>query len=225
VLRSNWLIFADIDKLSEQLANDVLNIANHSIKFTNKFTIVLAGGVSFSNVYRILHNSKSDWSKWHLYIGDERCLASGDKNRNDYLINKAWLKNGLIPKKNINFIHSELGADEGAALYEEAVKEIKKFNVVLLGMGEDGHTASLFPNHIHDKDKNIVVEKKSPKYPKNRISMSYKMLSKSNNVFKLISGPSKQNAVELWLKGVDLPINKIYGDCEKVYACLDCMPN
>jgi 6-phosphogluconolactonase len=225
MLKDNWLIFKDIDTLSEQLANDILNVANHSIRSTNKFTIVLAGGTSFSSVYRILNNSKSNWKKWYIYIGDERCLALGNQNRNDYLINKIWLGGGLIPKKNINFIHSELGADVGALHYEEIVREIKKFDVVLLGMGEDGHTASLFPSHIYDNSKKVVVEKNSPKHPKNRISMSYKMLNKSNNVFKLISGSSKQNAVELWLKGVDLPINKIYGGCEKVYACLDCMPN
>jgi len=225
MLKDNWLIFKGIDTLSERLANDILNVANHSIRATNKFTIVLAGGTSFSSVYRILNNSKSNWKKWHIYIGDERCLALGDKNRNDYLINKIWLGNGLIPKKNINFIHSELGVDVGASDYEEVVREIKKFDVVLLGMGEDGHTASLFPNRIYDKDKNVIVEKNSPKYPKNRISMSCKVLNKSSHVFKVINGASKKNTVDLWLKGVEFPINKIHGDREKVYACLDCIPS
>jgi 6-phosphogluconolactonase len=225
MLKDNWFVFENVEQLSKQLANDILHIARQSIRVTNKFTIVLAGGTSFSSVYRILNNSTSNWKKWHIYIGDERCLALGDKNRNDYLINKIWLGNGLIPKKNIHFIHSELGVDIGASNYEKVVREIEKFDMVLLGMGEDGHTASLFPNRIYDKDKSVIVEKNSPKYPKNRISMSCKMLNKSSHVFKVINGASKKNVVDLWLKGADLPINKVHGDREKVYACLECIPS
>ena len=55
--------------------------------------------------------------------------------------------------------------------------------------------------------------------------MSCKMLNKSSHVFKVINGASKKNTVDLWLKGVELPINKIHGDREKVYACLDCIPS
>ncbi len=88
MLKDNWFIFTDIDKLSERLANEILNIAENTIKLNNNFKIVLAGGVSVINLYKILSNSKSNWDKWHIYIGDERCLPLEDKDRNDHIINK-----------------------------------------------------------------------------------------------------------------------------------------
>lgn len=89
MLKDNWVIFKNIDKLSNQLANDILEVAKSVIKSRNSFKIVLTGGNSILNTYKILSNSESDWSKWHIYLGDERCFPAGDKDRNDYMINKA----------------------------------------------------------------------------------------------------------------------------------------
>jgi 6-phosphogluconolactonase len=219
MLKDNWIIFKSNGLLSRQLASDILSIANHSIKESGKFIIVLAGGRSLIDTYSILRDSDSDWSKWHVYIGDERCLLKKDKHRNDYLINKIWLENNLIPKKNINFIKAELGIKQGVSQYEKVLINIKKFDVVLLGMGEDGHTASLFPGHSYNKNR-VVAETRSPKYPKNRISMSYETLNKARYIFKVINGLNKIPAVELWKKGSKLPINSIFGDQERVYAYL-----
>ncbi len=224
MLRDKWLIFTDIDKLSEQLAHDILVIAENSIQLNNNFKIVLAGGTSVINLYKILSNSKSDWHKWKIYIGDERCLPLEDKDRNDYIINKAWLNSSPIPKQNINFMHTELGADNAALHYEDVLKNIEDFDIVLLSIGEDGHTASLFPDHLYAENKSVVVEYNSPKYPKDRISMSYSRLNQTRNVFKVISGTLKQGAVNFWLNGLTLPINKINGHSEKVYICEDALP-
>jgi len=219
MLKDNWSFFKDIDELSRELSCDILAIAKESIALNNTFKIVLAGGMSIINTYKILGKSESNWDKWHIYIGDERCLPLKDKDRNDYLINEVWLNNSKIPKQNIHFIHAELGADSGALHYQSVLSSTGYFDVVLLSMGEDGHTASLFPNHLYDESKSVVVECNSPKYPKDRISMSYSRLNQSKNVFKVISGNSKQDAVEMWLKGKILPINKISGQFEKVFTC------
>ena len=81
--------------------------------------------------------------------------------------------------------------------YENTLKKIDKFDVVLLSMGEDGHIASLFPNHIYSEGQMVVIEQDSPKPPKERISMSYQQLNKAHYIFKLIIGESKQKAVTL----------------------------
>jgi len=224
ILNENWLIFKDNNGLSKELAREILDIAKNSIRLNGCFTIVLAGGRSVINLYKILRQSTSDWNKWYVYIGDERCLPLQDKERNDHIINSIWLNNSQIPENNINFIKAELGHDNGAYDYEEVLKNIVSFDVVLLSTGEDGHTASLFPGHYYDNNKSVVVERNSPKRPKDRISMSYSRLNRANNVFKVVSGVSKQNAVGLWLQGKILPISQIKGLSEKVYICKDALP-
>jgi 6-phosphogluconolactonase len=81
------------------------------------------------------------------------------------------------------------------------LNSVGDFDLTLLSMGEDRHTASLFPGHLYNENKNVVTEYNSPKYPKERISMSYLRLNKSKDVFKILSGSSKQEALDLWLKG------------------------
>ena len=112
MLQDNWFVFENIDKLSEQLADDILNVARTSIKLHNSFKIVLTGGNSIVDTYKILSNSDSDWNRWHVFLGDERYLPAGDRDRNDRLINEVWLKNGAIPEDNIHFIRTELGIKE-----------------------------------------------------------------------------------------------------------------
>ena len=223
ILNENWLIFKDNISLSKELAREILDIAKNSIRLNGCFTIVLTGGRSVINLYKILRQSTSDWNKWHIYLTDERCVPLQDKDRNDHIINSIWLNNSQIPEKNINFIKAELGHDNGAYDYEEVLENIASFDVVLLSIGEDGHTASLFPGHYYDNNKSVVVEHNSPKRPKDRISMSYSRFNRANNVFKVVSGASKQNAVGLWLQGKTLPINQIKGLSEKVYICKDAL--
>ena len=224
MLRDNWVIFKNIDKLSNKLANDILEVAKASIKSRNSFKIVLTGGNSILNTYEILSNSESDWSKWHIYLGDERRFPAGDKDRNDYMINKAWLNNGLILKENIHFIQTELDVNSCTSHYENILKDVGYFDIVLLSVGEDGHVASLFPGHIYDNSKSVVVENNSPKYPKDRVTMTYQRLNKSNNVFKIINGNLKQDAVKLWLNEQKLPASEVGGLFERVYCCKNSIP-
>ena len=217
ILNDNWLIFNDEMSLSKALAQEILNIAKKSIFKKDCFSIVLTGGQSVLNLYKILSKSDSNWDKWHIYIGDERFLPARHKDRNDQTINETWLDNSTISKNNIHFIKAELGLLEARAEYEDTLKRIDKFDIVLLSMGEDGHIASLFPGHIYPKEQLVVIEQNSPKPPKERISMSYKQLNQSHYVFKLIMGESKQKAVTLLEQNVNLPIAKVNGDFEKIY--------
>ena len=221
ILNDNWISFDDEMSLSEALAQEILNIAKKSIFEKDCFSIVLTGGQSVLNLYKILSKADSNWDKWHIYIGDERFLPIGNKNRNDRLINEIWLDNSTIPKKNIHFIQAELGLLEARAEYENTLKKIDKFDVVLLSMGEDGHIASLFPNHIYSEGQMVVIEQDSPKPPKERISMSHQQLNKAHYIFKLIIGESKQKAVTLLRQNASpsLPITKVTGECEKLYIC------
>ena len=108
MLKDKWIVFKNSSLLSKQLTDDILTIAHHSIKLNGSFKIVLTGGRSLIKTYDILRRSDSDWSKWHVYISDERLLPAMHKDRNDQLINKIWLNNNSIPRENIHFIRSEL---------------------------------------------------------------------------------------------------------------------
>jgi 6-phosphogluconolactonase len=225
ILNDNWLIFDDEMSLSKALAQEILNIAKKSISEKDFFSIVLTGGQSVLNLYKILSKADSNWDKWHIYIGDERFLPAGHKDRNDQTINEIWLDNSPIPKNNIHFIKAELGLLEARVEYEDTLKKIDKFDVVLLSMGEDGHIASLFPNHIYPEEQMVVVERSSPKPPKERISMSYQQLNKSHYIFKLIIGESKQKAVTLLGQNVNLPIARVNRECEKLFFCKNAINN
>ena len=219
ILNDNWLIFDDEISLSKALAQEILNIAKKSIFEKDCFSIVLTGGKSVLSLYKILSKADSNWDKWHIYIGDERCVPMGHKDRSDQVINEIWLDNSAIPKKNIHFIKAELGLLEARLEYENTLKRIGTFDIVLLSMGEDGHIASLFPNHVYLEEQMVVVEQDSPKPPKERVSMSYQQLNKAHYIFKLIIGESKQKAVTLLEQNVNLPITRVNGDCEKLYIC------
>ena len=219
ILNDNWLIFDNEMSLSKALAQEILNIAKKSIFEKDCFSIVLTGGQSVLSLYKILSKADSNWDKWHIYIGDERFLPAGHKDRNDQIINEIWLDNSPIPKKNIHFIKAELGLLEARLEYENTLKKNDTFDIVLLSMGEDGHVASLFPNHAYPENQMVVVEKNSPKPPKQRLSMSYKQLNKSNYIFKLLIGKSKQQAVHLIQNNINLPITKVTGGYNKMYVC------
>jgi len=225
ILNDNWLIFDDEMSLSKALAQEILNIAKKSIFEKDCFSIVLTGGKSVLSLYKILSKADSNWDKWHIYIGDERCVPMGHKDRSDQVINEIWLDNSAIPKKNIHFIKAELGLLEARLEYENTLKRIGTFDIVLLSMGEDGHIASLFPNHVYLEEQMVVVEQDSPKPPKERVSMSYQQLNKAHYIFKLIIGESKQKAVILLGQNINLPITRVNGECEKLFFCKNAINN
>jgi len=218
-LKDSWLIFDDEVHLAKVLAKDILNIANRSILKKNCFSIVLTGGQSVLSLYSALSQSDSNWDKWHIYISDERFLPKGHKDRNDRIINEIWLDNSLIPQENINFIQVEMGLIEAQKEYEDVLRKINEFDVVLLSIGEDGHVASLFPKHSYPDNQSVVIENNSPKSPKQRLSMSYKRLDSAHYIFKLLIGKSKQQAVRMLQQDINLPVFRVRGKCEKLYVC------
>ncbi|NYT46877.1 MAG: 6-phosphogluconolactonase [Candidatus Methanofishera endochildressiae] len=146
----NWKPYDSIEQLAEAACQRVLDAADKAIIAHDSFKLVLAGGTAPVKAYQLLATKQADWSKWHIYYGDERCLPIDDSERNSLVAERKWLDLVAIPKEQIHRIPAELGAEIGAEQYAQDVAAAGKFDLVLLGMGEDGHTASLFPGHVHN---------------------------------------------------------------------------
>lgn len=143
----HWIAVADRQALRQIAHQRILASAGRAIERHGKFMIVLAGGSTPRDVYRSLRGANADWLHWQVYFGDERCLPVDDPERNSAMAADAWLDHVPIPREQVHAIPAELGPNAGALEYAATLRDVGTFDLVLLGLGEDGHTASLFPGH------------------------------------------------------------------------------
>ena len=207
-----WRPFADEAALLDRACQTVLDAANEAIRLRGAFHVVLAGGSTPRKLYRKLCTSVADWSTWHIYWGDERALPANDPERNSLMALEDWLVKVAIPPQQIHPIPAELGALAAVAAYQTRLQNLGAFDLVLLGIGEDGHTASLFPNQewgVLPSSRDVLAVFDAPKPPPERISMSAHRLSLSAQVVVLVSGESKRDAISRWRMGENLPIGAI----------------
>lgn len=206
---SRWHCLDNDDQIAAAAYLQILNAAERAIADHGMFKLVLAGGTTPEKVYRLLAQADANWAKWVIYYGDERCLPPDHRDRNSVMASQALLSKVAIPAAQIYTMPTEMGGELAAAFYQPLVAAALPFDMVLLGMGEDGHIASLFPGHEHDQDELVHAVYNSPKPPPERISISAGGLSASHEVIFLITGSNKQDAVKRWKQGEDLPVASI----------------
>lgn len=203
-----WQCFDTTAQLELSAVENTLALAAQSIAAHGAFHIVLAGGTTPRKVYEALRHADTRWHAWHVYFGDERCLPPQNSERNSWMAAQAWLDHVAIPVQQIHPIPAELGAEVAAKTYAETVNKITRFDLVLLGLGEDGHTASLFPGHepgtSADAPPTLAVFD-APKPPPERVSLSARQLSAAHQVIFLVTGASKLQAVADWRSGKTIP--------------------
>ncbi|MDR2874466.1 MAG: 6-phosphogluconolactonase [Methylobacillus sp.] len=207
----HWRVFPDLHELRQAACNAILAGANTAIAAHGKFTIALAGGSTPHDIYRLLRDAKTDWAKWHVVFGDERCLPPEHPERNSLMARESLLDHVPIPRGQIHPIPAELGAEKAARAYCETLADMGEFDLVLLGMGEDAHTASLFPGHAWESAEfaAAIPVHNAPKPPPERVSLSASRLSQARQVMFFITGANKREAVTLWQSGADLPVAAI----------------
>jgi len=209
---TRWIPAADAGELRRAGFKRIVDAAGRAIAARGAFAISLAGGNTPRGVYAMLREADTDWALWHIYYGDERCVSRGDPERNSRMARDAWLDHVPIPAANIHEIPAELGADAGAAAYAKALKGLGDFDLTLLGLGEDGHTASLFPGHEWGDSfgsPGAIAVFDAPKLPSERVSLSAARLSHSREVLFLVAGESKRGAVAKWSSGANIPARAI----------------
>lgn len=215
----DWRVFADADALVAELSAALCAEAAAAIAVRGAFHLVLAGGTTPLALYRALARLQVGDARWHVWYGDERCLPVEHPERNSGVIEAAWLSASHIPPENRRPIPAERGSHDAAAVYAEWLAEVADFDVVLLGMGEDGHTASLFPGHNWDGSDVLAVHD-APKPPPERVSLSAARLNRSQRVWFVITGAGKRDALLRWKKGEPLPVSGIHGK-QQTAAWLD----
>lgn len=198
-------IYSDIQALSHACSKLLADELAAVVTSTNAATFVLAGGATPRGVYALLAaepcRTSPEWSRIHFYWGDERCVPPDSADSNfrmayDALISKVPTTESLIHR-----IRGELeNAEQAAHLYEAEIREllpnspVPAFDVVLLGMGEDGHTASLFPG-AHWDEQRLVVPCVGPHFPTLRVSLTPMLLNAAHRVIFLASGIRKAPAL------------------------------
>ncbi|WDF54286.1 6-phosphogluconolactonase [Mucilaginibacter sp. KACC 22063] len=204
-------IFKDADELSVAAAQLFVQSAAEAISRHGKFTVALTGGSSPEKMHRLLteepYASQVDWSKVFVFWGDERWVPLDDDKSNAKMAFETLLNHVPIPKENIFVMWADgYQPKEYAAKYESFLKENlgddPRFDLIFLGMGDDGHTASLFPGQpvIDEKDKWVDVYWLAPQ-DMYRITLTEPVLNDARKIVMLVFGTKKANALHEVLEG------------------------
>jgi 6-phosphogluconolactonase len=172
-------------------------------------TLVLAGGSTPGRCYQLLSDLEVEWGRVTVLFGDERCVPPDHPDSN-YRMARETLLDRVAPAT-VHRMPAELGPEEGASEYSTIVSALVPLDVVVLGVGEDGHTASLFPDHAVLDAKGLVAGvRNSPKPPPDRVTLTLAALRGARQVIILATGAGKANAVAM-AKRQEVPSGMIAG--------------
>lgn len=207
MLPNNTQVLLDAEAVAQYACELLIAAAQAAIRERGVFRLVLAGGGTPQRAYDLLAKTAQDWDKWEIFWGDERCLPVVHVERNSRL---------SLPTQRQFPIPAELGAEVAAAAYAQTISDKLPFDVVMLGMGEDGHTASLFPGFVDDPTALTQAVFDAPKPPPERVSLNVVALQACRQQLVLVTGASKAEALEQWRNGKPLPIAQVV----RADACL-----
>jgi 6-phosphogluconolactonase len=205
MLPVNSKILPKSDDVAAHACRIIIAEAEAAIRERQRFRIVLAGGNTPRRTYEMLAGMTQDWRAWEIFWSDERCLPADHPERNTRMAQDVWLSLVAIPASQIHPIPAELGAVRAAADYSRLILDRQPFDLVLLGMGEDGHTASLFSLN-KDHLTSVIAVHDAPKPPSERVSLNFPTLRACRQQLVLVTGPEKAAALLGWQEGNYSPI-------------------
>jgi 6-phosphogluconolactonase len=196
---SPYIVHEDKEGLAGHAAGLILNAADEFIKQRGQFTIALSGGNTPRMVFEHFQgNVRIDGPKWHIFWSDERCVPPDDPESNYRMARESFLDHVPIPPENIHRLRGESDPAPEAARYEADIRQtvlgdpLPRFDLILLGMGDDGHTASLFPGTEALKEtERLVVANYVPQKSSWRLTFTYPLINAAHDVLILVSGASK----------------------------------
>ncbi|WOH06627.1 hypothetical protein DCAR_0626055 [Daucus carota subsp. sativus] len=226
-------VFNKREDLSVSLAKYIAELSDKFTKERGAFTIVLSGGDLFESLGKLVespYKESLDWSKWFVFWLDERVVPKNHPDSNYLLAYDHFLSKVPILPGNVYAINDALSAEGAADDYETCIKHLvndtpiitrsaitgfPKFDLMLVGMGPDGHVASLFPGHplVQENERWVTFIKDSPKPPPERITFTFPVINSSANIALVIVGEAAAHAVHVTLDDVEdsnvLPIQMV----------------
>jgi 6-phosphogluconolactonase len=201
---AEFTVLATAEEVAEAAAAEIAEALRGGAQ-----SLVLAGGTTPKRAYELLAELDVEWGRVAVLFGDERCVPPDHADSN-YRMAKEALLDRVVPGT-VYRMPAELGPDEGADLYAEVVANVAPLDFVLLGVGEDGHVASLFPGHPLLKATGLTAGiRDSPKPPPERVTLTLDVISDARHVLILATGAGKAGAVTLARRG-ETPSGMIAG--------------
>jgi 6-phosphogluconolactonase len=207
----NLKIFPDKASVARFTAERLYRIIQATLEVNGRIAIALAGGTTFKPIYEMLAKDFGqyiDWQKVHLFFGDERCVPPEHEESNFRMVKEALIDHIEIPSANVHRMRGEDEPESAAAAYESELRQFFTgedglFDLNLLGIGEDGHTASLFPHTdaIHEQEKWVIAHHVEAKGNLWRITLSFPAILQSANIMFVAWGDGKSKALRAIIEG------------------------
>ena len=223
----NLYIFDTPEHLAIAAALQFIEYAQDAAENGGRFSVALAGGKTPKRLYELLASDEFrdgvDWSRVHLFFGDERAVPPDHPESNYRMVVESLISKVSIPEENVSRILGEIEVEESALAYERKLRAYfaglswPRFDLVLLGMGNDGHVASLFPNsEVLEEGNRWVVATRNP-HGQNRISLTIPAINHAARVLFLVTGSEKAATLARVVKNTApdrLPAQLIQGSAE-----------
>lgn len=207
-------IFPDLNAATSAALGCVLRTVADAVRARGRCLIALSGGNTPADLYARMGQApvvgQLPWPEIELFFSDERCVGPDDPQSNYGMVKRTLLDNAPIPESNVHRIQGELDPATAATAYETEIREslalpasaVPRFDLILLGMGPDGHTASLFPHttalSVRDR---LVAANQVPQLKTNRITLTVPVLNDAREVVLLVAGSDKAEALKAVLAG------------------------
>jgi len=208
-------IHANTDALARQAAHRLAELSRGAIRSSGRFTLVLSGGSTPKRLYERLADAefsgKLDWGSIHIFWGDERCVPPDHPESNYGMAFRSLIDRVPLPPRNVHRIPGEMKPQQAATGYEKELRTfffprcaeapgVPGFDLILLGMGEDGHTASLFPKSaaLHEQKRWVLAVEKPGSW---RVTLTPRVINAARDIFFLVSGSEKAGCLKEVLHG------------------------
>lgn len=196
-------------ELAPRTAEWLAEVLQRTLAGGGRCSFALSGGKTVGPIYRILAGMKLPWERVDFYFADERCVPPDNPESNYFLAEETLFRPGGISLQQVRRMEGEREDRDAAARdYEALLPPV--LDVVLLGMGEDGHTASLFPGlaSVEEKERKVLAVV-GPKPPPWRLTLTLPVLNAARNVLFAVAGEGKRDAARRVFSGEDLPSGRI----------------